>query len=301
MELRQLQYLVDVVDEGSFTKAAAKAHVAQPGVSAQVRRLERELGHPLLDRSGGRVRPTDVGAAVLPYARAALSATADVRHTVDALSGLVRGHLSVGSVASISTPRIDLPGLLADFHRRHRGIEISLTEASTDRLVEALRGGSLDIALIGLGAPLADDVATRLIASEPLVAVVAHDHPLAGRKSITLDALSEHSLIALPAGTGLRARLDAAAAAAGLTLRIAFEAGDPHLLGQLASRGLGAAVLPRSAATAHAEALHVLTLTRPRLQGHIALAWRARQQPSPAARAFLAHAARAIAPADPGR
>jgi len=300
MELRQLQYLVDVVDEGSFTKAAAKAHVAQPGVSAQIRRLERERGHPLLDRSGGQVRPTDAGAAVLPYVRAALRATADVRHTVDALSGLVRGHLSVGSVASISTPRIDLPGMLADFHRRHRGIDISLTEASTDRLVEALRGGRLDIALIGLGASLPDDIVTRVVAAEPLVAAVAHDHPLAGRESVTLAALSEHSLIALPAGTGLRARLDAAAAGAGLTLRIAFEAGDPHLLGQLASRGLGVAILPRSAAAAHAGTLHVLSLTRPRLQGHIALAWRSHQQPSPAAQAFLAHAAGAIALTDPG-
>jgi DNA-binding transcriptional LysR family regulator len=293
MELRQLQYLVDVADEGSFTKAAARAHVAQPGVSAQIRRLERELGQPLLDRSGGRVRPTEAGAAVLPYARAALSATADVRHAVDALTGLVRGHLSVGTVASISTPRVDLPGLLAGFHRRHRGIEISLTEASTDRLVAALGGGRLDVALIGLGAPLPADIATRVIATEPVVAAVAGDHPLAGRASITLAALSEHALIALPAGSGLRARLDAAAAAAGLTLRVAFEAGDPHLLAELARRGLGAAVLPRSAAAAPGAELRVLGLTRPRLEGHIAIAWRAREQPSPAARAFLAHAARA--------
>ena len=68
MELRQLQYLVAVADEASFTKAAAKAHVAQPGVSAQIRRLERELGQVLLDRSGGTVRVTEAGAAsVVPW------------------------------------------------------------------------------------------------------------------------------------------------------------------------------------------------------------------------------------------
>jgi DNA-binding transcriptional LysR family regulator len=72
MELRQLEYLVAVAEEANFTRAASKVHVAQPGVSAQVRQLEHELGQPLFDRSGRRVRLTNVGVAVLPYARAAL-------------------------------------------------------------------------------------------------------------------------------------------------------------------------------------------------------------------------------------
>ena len=68
MELRHLEYLIAVVEEGSFTKAAARMHVAQPGVSAQIRQLERELGQELLDRSGGTVTPTQAGAAVLSHA-----------------------------------------------------------------------------------------------------------------------------------------------------------------------------------------------------------------------------------------
>jgi DNA-binding transcriptional LysR family regulator len=71
MELRQLEYFVTVAEEANFTRAAAKLQVAQPGVSAQIRRLERDLGQELLDRSGRSVRLTEVGAAVLPYARAA--------------------------------------------------------------------------------------------------------------------------------------------------------------------------------------------------------------------------------------
>jgi DNA-binding transcriptional LysR family regulator len=76
MELRQLAYFVAVADEGNFTRAAATVHVAQPGVSAQIRHLERELGQDLLDRTGRSVRVTEAGAAVLPYARAALAAVA---------------------------------------------------------------------------------------------------------------------------------------------------------------------------------------------------------------------------------
>jgi DNA-binding transcriptional LysR family regulator len=91
MELRQLAYFVTVAEEANFTRAAAKLHVAQPGVSAQIRRLERELGQQLLDRSARAVRLTEVGAAVLPYARAALQAVDGARLAVDELTGLLRG------------------------------------------------------------------------------------------------------------------------------------------------------------------------------------------------------------------
>src|SRR5438270_8481792 len=113
MELRQLEYFVAVAEERNFTRAAERVHVAQPGVSAQIRRLERELGQELLDRSGRAVRLTEVGSAVLPYARAALAAVEGARLAVDELTGLLRGHVRVGMVTSHDE---DVPGLLAAFH-----------------------------------------------------------------------------------------------------------------------------------------------------------------------------------------
>src|SRR5215470_6493098 len=109
MELRQLQYFVTVVEEANFTRAAARMHVAQPGVSAQIRQLERELGHELLDRGGRSVTVTEVGAAVLPFARAALAAVEGARLAVDELAGLVRGHVAFGMITSHA---FDIPGLL---------------------------------------------------------------------------------------------------------------------------------------------------------------------------------------------
>ena len=138
-----------VVEEACFTRAAAKLHVAQPGVSAQIRRLERELGQELLDRSGRAVRPTEVGAAVLPYARAALSAVAGARLAVDELIGLVRGHVAVGTVTSHN---VDLSALLAAFHEDHPAVEITLAEDNSDQLIDALRGARLDAAIIAMGA-----------------------------------------------------------------------------------------------------------------------------------------------------
>src|SRR5690606_35795735 len=119
MELRQFEYFVAVAEERSFTRAAARVRVAQPGVSAQIRRLERELGEPLFDRSGRSVRLTEAGSTVLPYARAALAAVAEAREAVSELTGLLRGRVVVGTLTAFPTHELDVPGLLAEFHTAH--------------------------------------------------------------------------------------------------------------------------------------------------------------------------------------
>src|ERR1700759_2995169 len=124
MELRQLEYLVAIVEEGSFTRAAARIRVAQPGVSAQIGRLERELGQRLLNRSRGDGTPTAAGSAVRPYARAALAPVESVRETIDELSSLTRGSVKLGTVNASGA--LGLADLLADFHSRHPLVEISL-------------------------------------------------------------------------------------------------------------------------------------------------------------------------------
>ncbi|MGA3029781.1 MAG: LysR substrate-binding domain-containing protein [Candidatus Limnocylindrales bacterium] len=287
MELRQLEYFVAVADEASFTRAAAKMHVAQPGVSAQIRQLERELGQDLLDRSGRAVRLTAAGAAVLLYARAALGAAAGARLAVDELIGLVRGHVSVGMVVACSS--FDLANLLADFHRDYPAVEIALSEANTDDLIEGLHAGRLDLAFVGLGDTTPPGIEIRLVADEPLVAAVSDNDVLAARKTITLEALGGRALMSLPRGTGLRSCLDDACARSGFEPNIALEASNLGILAQLAGRGLGVAILPESVALAHPE-IHAIVITRPAMRGRLALAWRTEGPISPAARALIGRA-----------
>ena len=284
MELRQLEYFVTVAEEGNFTRAAERVHVAQPGVSAQVRRLERELGHELLDRSGRTVRLTEVGAAVLPYARAALAAVAGARLVADEFRGLVRGRIAFGMVTSHS---FDVPGLLAAFHDEYPGVEITLVEGRSEQLTEDIRGGSLDAAVVSLATderPPGLDV--LVLTDQAITAAVGLDDEWAGRATVPLEALRSRPLISLPPGTGLRARLDEAFAASGLTPRIGFEAGHPTVLADLAARELGVAILPESVATARSD-LHGIGIIDPPLRGCLALAWRAEGPVSPAARVFL--------------
>ncbi|MFC5722871.1 LysR family transcriptional regulator [Streptomyces gamaensis] len=285
MELRQLTYLVTVVEEASFTRAAARLHVAQPGVSSQIRLLEKELGEALLDRSGRTVRPTPVGAAVLPYARAALEAVAGIRARVDELTGMVRGHVTVGTVASPAS--LDLPGLLAAFHTRHPDVDITLREGTSDQLVDELRAGRLDLVLVGAPDVPHPDVATQLVADEALVVAVGPDGPLAGRDALTVAELEDRPLISMPRGSGVRSCLEQACAQAGFPPHVALEAGDTRTLVRLAARGLGLAVLPESSARLYAEAVRVLPLHGVTTRARILLAWRTGGTPGPAARALV--------------
>ena len=270
MELRQLRYLVAVTEEGTFTQAAATMHVAQPGVSAQIRELERELGEALLDRSAQPVRPTQAGAAVLPYARAALAAVTAARLAVDELRGLIRGRVTLGTVASIAS--VDLPGLLAGFHRLHPGVQIALSESTSGQLASQLRAGGLDLAFLGT-APAAEDLAAHLVADEALAAVVAAGHPLARRRAVTVPELRDRPLVAAPPGTGLRASLDDACARAGFRPQVAFESGDPRTLTRFAALGLGIAIVPEAAARAAPGAVHSIAITRPQPRTQLFLAW----------------------------
>lgn len=293
MELRQLEYLVAVVEEASFTRAAARLHVTQPGVSSQIRQLERELGQRLLDRSGRTVRPTEVGATVLEYARSALASVAGAQLAVDEYTGLLRGRVAVGTVTTAS--ELDLPGLLASFHRRHPAVDISLRESSSDELAAALTAGRLDAAVLAPAHAPPPGVELQTIVDEPLVAAVTRDDPLAlsGRDQLMLTELADRTLITFTHATGTRGDIDAACAAAGFRPRIAFEASDPRVLARLAAYGMGVAILPEPIARDHAEELHVL-FTHPTICGRLALAWRAAGAESPAARAFLAHARTAL-------
>ncbi len=280
MELRQLEYLVAVAEEASFTRAAERVHVAQSGVSAQVRKLERELGQELLDRSRRAVTPTPAGEAVLPFARQALAAVAGVRHAIDELTGLTSGQVRIGMVTS--SPRV-LIDVLARFHRAHPGVELTLVEAAAAGVLAGVRSGALDLGFTALGPERPAGVAFQTISEVAVVAAVSHDHALARRAELTLEELADYPLISLPPGTGLRAILDAACAAAGVTPRIAFEASDPRLLAAFAARGFGAAILPAP----EAGGLHALALG---LHGRFALAWREGAPSSPAARALISHA-----------
>ncbi|GAA0382657.1 LysR substrate-binding domain-containing protein [Microbispora corallina] len=290
MELRQLEYFVAVAEERSFTRAAQRVHISQSGVSAQIRHLERELGAELFDRSARTATLTVAGKAALEHARAALAAAGALAQSVGEVTGLIRGRLTVGMVVGCTiTPLFDA---LAAFHRAHPGVEIALTEDNSDRLVEAVRAGTADLALVGTAAA-PEGLEALTIVSERLVAAAPPGHPLAAVDRVTLPDLLDHPLVCMPRGTGLRAVLDRACEARGLRPVVALEAGAADAVADLAARGLAVAVLSESMASLHRDRLTTSLIEDVETPALLALVWRS---PSgPAVRAFLGHARRAFA------
>jgi DNA-binding transcriptional LysR family regulator len=293
MDLRQLSYFVAVAEEGQFTRAAARVLVAQPAVSAQIRRLERELGEPLFHRHARAVSLTEAGEALLPHARAALAAADRGRDAIASLRGVLQGRLRIG----VSGP-VDhrLAETLGDFHRAHPAIEITLSSEHHETLLAALAAGDIEAGVVGAGVqPLPPQVRARVVAAEPLVLAVPRGHLLSRRKTITLEELRDEPLITLVRGSGLRTVLENACQEAGFNPRIDAETGELGSLVELAGEGLGVAVVPRSAV--EGADLAVVRITRPSLQRRTALAWNAASI-SPAGRAFLGLADRHFGPVE---
>jgi DNA-binding transcriptional LysR family regulator len=290
MELRQLTYFVAVAEEGQFTRAATRVSIAQPAVSAQIGRLERELGEPLFRRDRRGVTLTGAGEALLPHARAALAAAERGRDTLASLRGVLHGRLRIG-VSGPGDRR--LAATLGAFHRAHPAIEITLTEQHNEPLLEAVARGDVDAALVGIPGALPPGVRTRVVSSVPLVICVPRDHRLGRRATVALRELRDEPMITLTRGTGLRAVLESACRDAGFTPRLSAETGELASLVDLVAEGLGVALVPRSALDGADVA--ILRLTRPRLQRRTALAWNPAAT-SPAGRAFLALAERHLTP-----
>ena len=285
MEIRQLEYFVAVAEEANFTRAAARVHISQSGVSAQIRQLERDLGAPLFDRSGRRASVTTAGAAALDGARAVLAAVDAVRQAVDEVNGLVRGRLVVGMVTACTvTPLFDA---LAAFHTSHPGVDLTLMEDSSDRLIERVRNGTVDVALVGACGTTPPGLEALPIVSERLVATVPFDHPLGQRQRTTLAEVSSYPIVCMPEGTGVRAVFDEACAVNGIRVDMALQASAPGTVADLARRGLGIAILSESMAATHSDRLKALVIDDIDTLAVLALVWSSEQ--SPALKGLLPH------------
>jgi DNA-binding transcriptional LysR family regulator len=289
MELRQLEYFVAVAEEANFTRAAARVHISQSGVSAQVRALEKELGTELFDRSGRTARLTEAGREAMPWAKAVLESVAGLRQTVDQVQGLVRGHLTIGMITGCEVG--PLFAALADFHREHPAIELELAEDNSDQLVIGVRVSLYDIALVGLAGETPEHLASQVISRESLVALAPPDSELAAMKEVTLLDLTAYPLVTLPEGTGIRTVFDEAFLSKGLIPDLALAASAPGAVADLAARGLGIAVLSESMAPNYPE-LTAVPIAGIEIPALLALVWRPRV--SAALSALLPHLEKAF-------
>lgn len=243
VKLQQLLYMVAVAEEGRFTHAAAKLHVAQPSVSAAVAALEQELGTPLFHRESNHVVLTRAGELFLPWANQILADCDAAVASMKEYLGVQRGRLVLGATPSLTTTV--LPAVLTAFCAEHPQLDVTVHEAGSHELTARVEQGQMDLALVIL--PIRNAlVRTRQLLAEDLVLAVNDEHPFARRRSIDVTELERMPLIMFKQGYDLRDSTMAACRSAGFEPTIAVEGLEMDGVLALAGAGVAAAVVPES-------------------------------------------------------
>ncbi|MFG1797137.1 LysR family transcriptional regulator [Nocardia sp. NPDC049149] len=241
--LRALECLIAVLDAGSVTEAAARLHMSQPALSHQIAALEREIGTSVVQRLPRGVRATAAGRAIADDARAALAAAERVVRVGRGVATGAQGQLRIACAETMTAGL--LAPVLRSWRRRHPAVHLTLHEmTSAEALSELVATGAADI---GIGPrPTRWDGRLEVIGSEEIVAVAAADL----EPPTTFAELAEQPVVHYHPDNGLGAWLDEIAAASGVTLDAATRTRQATTAAQLASAGLGIALVPMSALTA---------------------------------------------------
>ncbi|RLK55414.1 LysR family transcriptional regulator [Actinokineospora cianjurensis] len=283
MTLQQLVYFLAVAQTRHFTRAAQRAHVAQPSLSKQISSLEAELGAALFTRARGNVALTAAGEALLPIAKRILSDVDSARLEVAELVGLRQGRIRLGATPSVCV------GVLADvlrrYHDRYPGIRLQVEESGSRDLTSALLGGELDLALLivppqGVESAL---TMTPVLREHLMVASSAAEAALPG--TVRLESLRDRPMVMFRSGYDLRETTLHACRQVGFEPTLAVEGGEMDAVLRFVEAGLGVALVP-SLVLPGRPGLRATPLASPPIRRTIALAHRTDTPPTAAARAF---------------
>ena len=291
MELRQVEYVVGVVDAGTFTAAAAALHVSQPSLSQGIARLEAELGTPLFHRVGRGAVLSAAGAAFVGPARRMLREARLARESVEAVAEVEAGTLDIVALPTLAADPVAVA--VGRFRRAHPGVVVRIAEPDSARAVaDRVSDGRAEIGLTDALAAREDLVVEHLVDQE----LVLVRPPGAADTPVRVAALASIEFVTTPVGTSTRRHLDEALSRAGKVASVAVETDQREAIVPLVLAGAGAALLPRTMAELAARRGAVVAPVRPALRRSIALVYRPGTL-SPAAARFREIARDVVAPA----
>ena len=296
LTVRQLRAFTLGAQFASFSEAAARMGMTQPGYSLLIRQLEEELGLSLFRRTTRRVELTEAGREILQSAQRTLQQLDETRRRAEDFRDVRQGTLSLAFVPSVGCSL--LPPTLSRFAEAHPGIKLVFHEAQAVGFAEHVRSGQAEI---GLGLLLQPDeqLAFEPLMRDRLVALLHTRHPLASRATVTWKALTRFSSISVTTQSSVRVHADRAAAEAGVDIEPTYVLDSLTTAVGLVRAGLGYAVLPSLALRSMDLGGAVARVVeQPRAWRDIGLLTRRQFSLSPAAMAFAA-IARAVAPAFP--
>ncbi|MEH6445792.1 MAG: LysR family transcriptional regulator [Oceanospirillaceae bacterium] len=244
MDNNTLSAFIAVAEQGSFSGAGEKLFITQSAISKRIALLEQQLGQKLFDRIGRQVTLTSAGQALLPCAEKILMSIQDARTVIDNLDTQISGTLSLASSHHISIHR--LPKTLRKFNRSYPQVQLNLSFGESEAAYQGVVKGHLELALITL-APLPDPViCAQKVWTDTMEFVVATDHPLAAKKTVSLAQLNQHQAILPGAKTFTRQIVSELFFKQGLSLDVTMSTNNLDTIKMMVVNSLGWSLLPTS-------------------------------------------------------
>jgi LysR family transcriptional regulator, transcription activator of glutamate synthase operon len=242
LELRQIQYFIEVAKREHVTEAASALHVAQSAVSRQIVNLEEELGVDLFIREGRNVRLTPIGKLFLENMERAMKIIEDAKREVREYLDPKQGTIRIGFPSSLAA--YILPTVISAFRERYPEVNFQLKQGSYRVLIDAVIRGEIDMALLGPLPKQEKKVKGDILFMENIVALLPSTHPLANNSSLNLNQLRNDSFVLFPKGFVLRDIVVNACKQLGFVPKVSFEGEDIDAIKGLVSAGLGITLIP---------------------------------------------------------
>jgi DNA-binding transcriptional LysR family regulator len=287
MNLNHLAVFHAVAQAGSMTLGAERLDVSQPAVSKQVQELESVLRVHLFDRIGRRVRLSQAGEILADYTRRLFALAHEAEQAMADVRAVGRGRLAVGASTTIGTYL--LPGVAAEFWRRHPRIELLVQIENTGQVHRRLAGLELDVGLTE-GFVEEEELEAEVFHHDELVVIAPPGHRLAGNSRVPLRALREEPFILREPGSGTRAVEERALARLKLPVRAAMALGSTEAIKRVVAEGVGLAIVSRLSVKAECAAgtLAVLPVAGLRIERPLYVVRRRGRRDGPALQAFCA-------------
>lgn len=268
MELLQLKYFQTVARIEHMTKAAEELSIAQPSLSQTIKRLEDEIGVPLFDRKGRRIKLNRYGKIFLEKAEIAFSILQEGKQEVIDLAKLNEESISI---AVMRTPIV--PELLSSFRKQHPFVRFRVKQISRTTIQHQLENGEIDLCITPYKLEQGKPLHSRLLMNDEIYLVVPKTHPLASRKSVDLHDIA-HEPFVLKANGAFRETTDTYCQMAGFQPDIAFEVDDSLSIRGLVSEGLGVAFFSSlTLRTVKDSSIVPLRISHPHCSRTISLVW----------------------------
>jgi DNA-binding transcriptional LysR family regulator len=283
--VRQLRAFVAVYHAGQVSAAAEQLALTQPAVTVLLRELEARLGVKLFDRSTRTLRRTEAAAEAIAYAERALGELEALVAGMAELAGARRGRVRIAATGTVAQTL--LPPVMRRFLDAHPGVRVEIEDVAPTGFVETLLAERVDFGIGSLEAPV-PGLREQVFLRDSLAAVALAGPDFVAGKPITWKQLAELPLVTVKPGYGVRRRIDAAAEAAGVQLRVVHEVSLLTTAVAMAGSGLGVAVVPGSLLQYGGDArLAGRRLVRPAVERNTAVLYRQERSLAPAAQAFV--------------